>query len=274
MNHRGTTQVDPYHAIAALYDLEHDPFREDIDLLLSFAEATGGPILEMGCGSGRVVAPLARAGHHVVGIDRSATMLERCRARLAATGGTNLITLVEADMSSSHPLAGHPFGLVLFTLNALMHLPDADAQREALRTARTRLAPGGLLVIDIMNPAPEYLVSLAAGPALEWSAELDNGSTVDKWAYRKVHAIDQVIDTTIWYDQVSPHGNLTRHRTRFELRYLHPAELELMLQVAGFTQVQMYGTYELDTLDDASERIVVTAHAPESEPVLTRPEEA
>lgn len=261
MHEPRTTPVDPYHAIAALYDLEHDSFRDDIDLLLSFAEATGGSILEMGCGSGRVLAPLAGAGFSVVGLDRSTTMLDRACARLANANLVDRVSLVEGDMAGDVPVPGEPFGLVVFTLNALMHLPSAELQMAALANARNRLGPKGQLVIDIMNPAPDYLVNLASSPALEWSASLDDGSVVDKWAFRHVHPIDQVIETTLWYDLVSSEGELVRHRSQFDLRYLHANELSLMLDVAGFAGVHMYGSYELDALDDSSGRILVTAEA-------------
>ncbi len=261
MQERRTLPVDPYSAIAGHYDLEHDPFRDDIDLLLSFAEATGGPILEMGCGSGRVLAPLAGAGFSVVGLDRSTAMLDRARTRRGGTQFADRVTLVEGDMAGDVPLPGEPFGLVAFTLNALMHLPSPELQMAALANARNRLGPNGQLVIDIVNPTPDYLVSLASSPALEWSASLDDGSIVDKWAFRHLHPIDQVIDTTLWYDLVKSGGELIRHRSQFDLRYLHPNELLLMLDAAGFADVRMYGSYELDPLDDSSDRILVTAEA-------------
>ncbi|MDQ3657799.1 MAG: methyltransferase domain-containing protein [Chloroflexota bacterium] len=253
--------VDPYHAIAALYDLEHDPFRDDIDLLLSFAEAMGGPILEMGCGSGRVLAPLAEAGSTVVGLDRSTTMLDRARTRLASTSFADRVSLVEGDMAGDVPLPSEPFGLVAFTLNALMHLPSPELQIAALADARNRLAPDGQLIIDIVNSTPDYLVSLTSSPALEWSSPLDDGSIVDKWAFRQIHSVEQIIETTLWYDQVKSGGELLRRRSQFDLRYLHPNELSLMLDAAGFADVHMYGSYELDPLDDSSDRILVTAKA-------------
>jgi len=259
MHDSPTAPVDPYHVIAALYDLEHDAFHDDIDLLLSFAEVAGDPILEMGCGSGRVLAPLAGAGHTVVGLDRSTTMLDRARSRLSSQDIANRVTLVEGDMSGDTSLPNEPFAMVLFTLNALMHLPSPDLQLAALTSARNRLAPDGLLVIDNVNPAPDYLVSLASAPALEWSCPIDDEATIDKWAIRHVHPIDQVIDTTLWYDQVGIGGAFLRFRSQFELRYLHPNELSLMLRAAGFTGIHMYGSYELEPLDDASDRILVTA---------------
>lgn len=251
--------VDPYASIAELYDLEHAGFRDDIDLLLSFADIVGGPILEMGCGSGRILLPLAGAGHDVTGVDRSAVMLERARAATREGAFAGSIRFMQGSMTEAGSAPGGPFGLVIFSLNALMHLPTVAEQRAALEAAMRALDPKGQLIIDSMNPTPDHLSSLGSAPILEGSWELRDGSTVDKWAHRHVHPPTQTIDTLLWYDTVEPDGTLQRKRSRFPLRYIHPAELELMLELAGFSEVRMYGSYDMDPLDDESERLFVTA---------------
>lgn len=251
--------ADPYAPIAELYDLEHGGFRDDIDLLLSFADIVGDPILEMGCGSGRIMIPLAEAGYDVTGIDQSLAMLERARKASGAQPFEGSVQLMKGSMLDADAAPGGPFGLVIFSLNALMHLPVAGEQRAALESAFRALDPKGQLIIDLMNPTPDHLTSLGSAPILEGSWELPDGSTVDKWAHRRLHPTTQVIDTLLWYDRVSPDGTVHRTRSRFRLRYIHPAELELMLELAGFTEIRMYGSYEMDPLDDNSDRLFVTA---------------
>src|SRR5918993_5294276 len=86
----GADFEDPYAELPDLYDLEHAGFSDDVELYLRLAEVVGDPILELGCGTGRVLAPLAAAGHRITGIDLSPPMLERARATLQMRAGSLL----------------------------------------------------------------------------------------------------------------------------------------------------------------------------------------
>jgi SAM-dependent methyltransferase len=250
---------DPYREIAALYDLEHAPFDADIELLLNIAQAVGDPILELGCGSGRVLLPLAEAGFHVTGLDSSRPMLDRATEAIDAAGFGGRVTLFEGDMRRADDAPGGPFGLVIFSLNSVMHLPTVADQRRALEAARRALDPRGQLVIDTMNPSPEQLRHLADGPHLEGSWHLEDGTTVDKWSHRRITPATQTIDTLLWYDRVDASGALSRVRSAFALRYVHASELALMLELSGFTDPMFYGSYDLDPYDSESDRLLVTA---------------
>jgi SAM-dependent methyltransferase len=254
--------ADPYSHIAEFYDLEHDSFEEDVELLQDFAGEASGPLLEMGCGSGRVLVPLAENGHRLVGLDQSSDMLDRARRRASEAGVTDSVSLQTLDLAMPHQAAGGPFGMVLYTLNALMHLSTQEAQRKSLLHAYDALGPGGTLFLDLMNPAPDYLQRLDSSTLLEWSGPLADGTTIDKWTHRSIDPIDQTIETTIWYDLLGTKSDFRRLRTGFTLRYLHFSEISLILEAAGFHGIQAFGSYHLDSLDGASERIIVTAGKP------------
>jgi len=96
-------------------------------------------------------------------------------------------------------------------------------------------------------------------PILEGTWPLPDGSTVDKWSHRRLAPATQIIDTLLWYDRVHPDGSLTRLRSEFSLRYVHAAELALMLELSGFTDPMFYGSYDLDPYDNESDRLLVTA---------------
>lgn len=259
MNDAPAASRDPYEFIAELYDLEHADFTADIDLLLNFAEVVGDPILELGCGSGRLLVPLAEAGFHVVGLDSSRPMLDRAERATADAGVDHRVTLFEGDMREADQAPGGPFGLVIFSLNSLMHLTTVADQRAALVAARKALDPRGQLIIDTLNPSLEAIRHLLDGPHHEGTWTLDDGSVVDKWSQRKAGEASQIIDTLLWYDTTAPDGQLSRVRSEFPLRYVHPTELMLMLELCGFCEPMLYGSYDLDPYDPESERLLVTA---------------
>lgn len=253
------TSDDPYAPLPELYDLQHAAFDDDLPLYGNIAEAVGDPILELGCGTGRVLVPLAEAGFRVTGIDLSAPMLAAARAACTDAGVSHLVTLHEAPMTEADRAPGGPFGLVLAPLDALLHAGGPAAQRATLEAARRAMDPRGQLVIDVFNPTPEALAALERGVVHEGSWRLPDGTRVDKFGARRVHPAGQVISTELWYDLAAPDGALRRVSTRFDLRYLHRAELELMLELAGFVEWEVYGGYDLEPFEDGSDRLVVTA---------------
>lgn len=250
---------DPYGNIAELYDLEHNSFDVDIELMLNFAQVVGDPILEMGCGSGRVLIPLAEAGFNVTGLDVSRAMLDRAEAAISSTNVGNRVTLVEGDMREADLAPGGPFGLVIFSLNSLMHLTTVEDQRTALASAARALDPRGQLIIDTMNPSPDQIRHLLDSPHLEGSWELPDGSTVDKWSHRRHSSTPQLIDTLLWYDRTDVDGSLTRTRSSFPLRYVYASEMAMMLELSGFIEPMFYGNYDLDPYEYDSERLIVTS---------------
>jgi SAM-dependent methyltransferase len=250
---------DPYAAIPELYDLEHAGFADDVALYLNVAEAVGDPILELGCGTGRILLPLAEAGFRVTGLDRSAPMLQRAEA--AATAAGVAVSLHEGDMTEADRVPGGPFGLVLVPLNGLLHLTGPAAQRAALAAMRRALDPRGQLVLDLFNPAPEVLRAFDRTVVHEGTWLLPDGTRADKFGSRRLQSARQRIETDLWYDLLSPDGRLRRVRTSYAMRYLHRAELDLMLELAGFAEWEVYGSYDLDPFDDNSERLLVLAEA-------------
>ncbi len=249
---------NPYDAIAEMYDLEHAGFDDDIAMMRNIASIVGDPIVEFGCGSGRILLPIAADGFDITGVDTSTEMLRRLEERSKDIDG-GAVSTIEADMGGELPLPAATFGVGIFSLNGLMHLETQDRQVTALRESARVLDPRGQVVIDLFNPTPEYLTHLAAGPHLEGTWTLSDGTEVEKWSHRRLHPATQRFDTRIWYDRVLNDGSVTRTKTAFHLRYIHAAELELMLEKAGFVEWQLYGSYDLDPYDDASERLIALA---------------
>lgn len=152
--------TDEYAHIAEFYDLV-PPYRTrpDVEFYVQRARSAGGPVLEIGCGTGRVLIPTARAGVEVTGIDASPHMLDICRSRTAkeTPDVQRRIQLVEADMRSFG--LGRLFRLATIPFRPFQHLLTVEDQLSCLHTIRHHLVEDGLLIFDIFNPSLELLVN-------------------------------------------------------------------------------------------------------------------
>src|SRR5438067_1982858 len=138
--------------LARLYDAF--PFDADVPLYLELASAQGGRVLEVACGTGRVLVPLVRAGSHVTGLDASPFMLDIAREKLAAAGPEieARARLVEGDMRSF--ALGEMFDMAIIAVKSMAYLTSRVDQQRTLRAVGGHLRPGGLLALDLMNPSP------------------------------------------------------------------------------------------------------------------------
>ncbi|MCB0234494.1 MAG: class I SAM-dependent methyltransferase, partial [Anaerolineae bacterium] len=171
--------MSDFDRFARFYDLDYDSFQEDVAMYLGFAERTGGPLLELGCGTGRLLLPLAEAGYEVTGVDMSEQMLAIARAKLDAGDLSDQATLLLADMREVQ--LEQRYRLAFIAINSFMHLTTMEDQLAALRTWRDALLPGGLLVIDVFNPNPQQLLEADGRVEMQgrWF-DPDTGATVMK----------------------------------------------------------------------------------------------
>ena len=251
---------DAYAEIAPYYDLEFDEFDADFELYLGYASMVGGPVLELGCGSGRVLERLALAEFDVTGLDNSASMLQRARSRLENAGTKSNVRLIEGDMRDLAGLERESFRLVLISVNSFLHLDSRADQIVALSQIRNVLDRDGLLVIDVFNPTPETLTRMDDRYAFDGEWQLEDGRVLQRFSYRTLDSSRQRIMTRLFYDHISADGTVHRQSTRYAMRYLHRFELEGLLEVCGFELEGTYGSYSLDPIDHASEQLIVVAH--------------
>jgi len=139
-------------ALARYYDLEHADYVDDLPMYAGFAQATPAQagILELACGRGRCLLPLAGAGHKVTGLDVSPAMLAQLGEKAAQAGLSEQVEAIAGDMRDFS--LGRTFGLIFVALNSLMHLETQAEQGAALASAARHLDPDGRLVIDLFNP--------------------------------------------------------------------------------------------------------------------------
>ena len=250
--------MSDFDRFARFYDLDYDSFQEDVAMYLGFAERTGGPLLELGCGTGRLLLPLAEAGYEVTGVDMSEQMLAIARAKLDAGDLSDQATLLLADMREVQ--LEQRYRLAFIAINSFMHLTTMEDQLAALRAWRDALLPGGLLVIDVFNPNPQQLLEADGRVEMQgrWF-DPDTGATVMKHFTRTLDDALQLQHVLFIYDEVLPDGTVRRTLAPFQARYLYRFEGELLLDKAGFTPEQVYGSYDLDPFTSESERMIFVA---------------
>jgi SAM-dependent methyltransferase len=253
-------------ALARLYDLDllEDP--GDVELYLGLATRTGGPILELAAGTGRIAVPLAGAGHDVTAVDLDPAMLERAYARAAALGGrgTGRLDLVEADLLDLDlPTAG-TYRLAIIALNSLFLLATRDAQRQAFRTIARHLGPGGLAVVDVWLPEPADLARFDGRLIFEYERlEPETGLEVTKVDSARYDPTTAMVDLTVIYEEGPAGGSPVRWIRRDALRLVGADELRAMAEDAGLVVDEVGGDYDLDPIRPGSERAVLIARLPD-----------
>lgn len=248
----------PYSRLARYYDLENVTFTDDIDLWLALADEAGDPVLELGCGTGRVLLNLARRGHAVTGLDNSPAMLARLRARLEFASQRHLGTppaIVEASMQAF--ALGQRFRLAIMPFNTFMHLLTLEAQLAVLERVRQHLEPGGLFALDVPNPGEAYAAQ-EQGLTLERTFA-DGDHTVQQFSAVTLDRAAQLARITWLYDSTAPSGAVERTIVPLTLRYTFPGEMRLLLERSGLALAQLYGDYDRSPLADGAPRMIVVA---------------
>lgn len=153
---QGRDGASPYDAIAALYDPWSRSVTEDVAFYVAEARKEGGPVVELGVGTGRIAIPIAQTGIHVIGVDSSREMLAACRLRAEEEGVAELLDLRFGDLR--RPPVEKPVSLVICPFRSFLHLADDGERTEALTAVRAALRPGGRFVFDVFAPKPDDII--------------------------------------------------------------------------------------------------------------------
>jgi SAM-dependent methyltransferase len=252
---------DPYGVYARFYDLDLQGMDEDLPLLEGMAVRCGSPILELACGTGRALLPLAARGFQITGVDVSPAMLAVARSRVQAAGLEDRVRLVQQDMRELN-LEGR-FNLAFALVNSFSHMLTIDDQLAALSAVRRHLEPGGILILDLFNPDMGRLLDFRGHMVLDKQmADPLTGHTITKYRSEQVDLGRQVIDVTYVMDELDGEGRLRRTVYPFALRYFYRFELELLLRYAGLELEAIYGSYDLEEFGGESSKMIAVARQP------------
>ncbi len=256
--------MDEQAELAALYDAVYGE-REDIGFWPALATETDGPVLELGCGTGRVLIPVARAGVDITGLDLSAAMLDRCRAKLdlELPEVQARAELVLGDMRSFD--LGRRFALITIPFAGFQHLRTVGEQLACLACCRRHLEPRGRLALDMPNSAPAPPsnadeLPVADGEAAAEVVEWTGGRHVRWWStVTHYDPLQQCSEYEVTYQVVEKDGSSRELRESFPLRYVFRYELEHLFVRAGFRLVALYGDHDRSPLMAGSPALIAVA---------------
>jgi SAM-dependent methyltransferase len=235
--------------------------RRDVQFYVEEAKGAAESVLEVGCGTGRIVLPIARSGRSIDGLDASPQMLERCCAKVAGEPDSvrRRITLHQGDARTFD--LGRRFDLVIAPFRVVQHLTEIDDQLAFLDSVARHLAPGGRLAFDVFNPNFTVLAS-ADGIEREDTPETklpDGRSFRRAGRVVRVRWIDQVSEIELLYYISGGNGKVERNVMSFDMRWYLRAELVHLLTRTGFRVRAIYGDFDRSPLTDKSPEQIVCA---------------
>ena len=229
--------MSAYDRIARLYDAWSTGVVEDIAFYVEEALASGGPVVELGVGTGRIAIPTALAGMRVIGVDSSPEMLAVCGEAARAAGVSERVDLRLGDLRS--PPVQERVPLVTCPFRAFLHLATDAERLEALRAARALLVPGGRLVFDVFTPSDE-----------------DIEETHGRWLERE----PGIFERADW-DRARQTLTLSVRGERGEssmiLWWLEPQRWQALLAEAGYAVDACYGWFDRRRYDGGEDSVWV-----------------
>lgn len=242
------TSADEY-TDALRYDQEYGAFEPAGSFYSGLAAETGGPILELACGTGRVAIPLARQGYDVTGVDMSDTMLARARFKSAGES----IQWVQADCRDLQ--IQNKFRLIFLTGNSFQAFLTRDDQEALFSCIRKHLQPGGLFAFDTRYPNLNELLAEQDEEEF-WHSYTDaNGHNVSVSGILKYDALKQ-IGRYITFRRWQEHEQEIIKPSHIDLRYVFPQEMDTLLHYNGFTILRKYGNWDLSPLTAESSSMI------------------
>ncbi len=235
---------------ADIYDLEYRWKTDDVDYWARLAQeyaGNGGTALELACGTGRILVPVAESGVNIVGLDHSPFMLARARDKYDRLSGDvqARIGLVEGDMRTFR--SEQKFNFIYLPFNSVLILRTIPDQLALFDTVRALLAPGGVFALDLFVPDVKRLANTDRPP--RWGLEVDQtigdkGIRLLRDTVTRYDTVNQLIDVTYRVQEYRDNVLEREWLSDLQLTYLFPRELQHLIARAGFEFVHFWGDYD------------------------------
>jgi ubiquinone/menaquinone biosynthesis C-methylase UbiE len=228
------------------------------------AVESGGPVLELGAGTGRITVPVAEAGVRVSALDLDSGMLARLRQKVEALAGDvqARIGIFQGDMRSF--TFDEKFAVVMIPFRAFLHNLTWDDQLACLRRAHVHLLPGGQLAFNVFHPSLEYMAQYAGAQAgvSRWrgTRDLTDGRYVVQSEATRYDTVRQQLHSMLKSEEYGPEGNLlSTSNLRLHLAYLYPGDIARLLEHAGFELTRISGDFTGRPFERDGDELVVEA---------------
>ncbi len=247
--------LDP--VFVSYYEQNENGRTTDIPFYLGKAQEANGPVLEAGCGSGRILLPLLQSGLDAEGFDYSQIMLEELSRNLSAR---SLNARAWAARLEDVILDQGKYSLIISGFNTFVHLLDQDSQLGALRRLHDALRIGGTIILDIINPANFDVFSRQALKRTFEATIYDMASEAEIAIWRWFER-DLITQRGVYHREyvTSGRSGTATKATEVEFRWTYPEEMKLLLQLAGFSNAKVFGDFNDAPLDEESEMQVWVA---------------
>jgi SAM-dependent methyltransferase len=242
---------------AELYDVLFGELCYDLDFYIGLAKQARGPVLEVACGTGRVLLPCLQAGVDIDGLDLYPAMLRVLQGKARAQGLAPQV--YESDMRGfSLPRRYH---LIIIPFNGFLHNLSTEDQLNTLRTCKAHLLGSGLLVMEIFFPGLEVIAGPEGIPVFEHEVRHpQTGLQVRILDTRRFNRVEQMQHSEIEIQEIDAAGALVAtHRSRTAIRWIFKSEMELLLRVAGFSRWQIFGGFDYRPLTKETQSMIVFA---------------
>jgi len=227
----------------------------DVEFYRGLAREAGGSVLELGCGSGRVLLPIARDGFACTGLDSSDAML----GELARKSPPENLRCVRGTMQD-FDFGSQRFPLIFSAFRSFQHLLTVEDQLSCLQAVRRHLAPGGRFAFDVFAPKLER-IAVFDEKEFEEARWRDGEVEIVRWASVRRDPAAQIMDVTFRYERHRPGSPAESHSVSTRMRYFFRYEVEHLLFRAGFSSVEVFGGFDRRPYDYFSGETVVIAKA-------------
>jgi ubiquinone/menaquinone biosynthesis C-methylase UbiE len=262
-----TTSAPLYDSFARIYDLQHQSFTNDVAMYIHLARANVSAdkrVLEIGCGTGRLMMPLVAAGFNVVGVDESQGMLNIAQVHLESvvTATKGRYDLIAADARTLALTGEAPFGFVYIPLNTFLHNLTREDQLAMLRTVRAHMAAGSTLSIDL-PPNDEIAFQPDDGEFQFEASFIDPQAKtqLSKSVASRIFWATQEQELTYKVEEKRDDKIVDTFTFGFRLRHVFRHEMELLLLNSGFAAPRWLGDYEMNSYVEGSPRMIAITHA-------------